>query len=233
MNPLIALPLRTVALQYRALRLPYIVFEQQFVGRLRDTSSLRLGYERAVGQLDATVGRLTGDRELAERGAALQRRVHVLRTRGAVLEKADRLESKAQARRGEAEQALQVERERAEQALAEAHQAAADGVQAALAQEEADKRRIAADADAEERVAKERAEAEADRRAQAAAERLHAEQQRIAGQEQAATAAPEAQLDDAVQLAAAAEQRKDHADRMGELADVEASSRHTVGSTQQ
>jgi hypothetical protein len=106
MNPFIALPLRTAALQYRALRLPYLVFERQVVGRLRDTSPLRLGYERALGQLDATVGHLTGDRELAERGDALQRRVQLLQTREAVLGKAERLQSKAQARKSEAEQTL-------------------------------------------------------------------------------------------------------------------------------
>jgi hypothetical protein len=66
---------RTVArLEYSALRLPLTLTENQVGRLLEEDSALRLGFEKALGNLDARVGRLLGDPVLTRRGATLSRR---------------------------------------------------------------------------------------------------------------------------------------------------------------
>ena len=225
MSVLTALPRKTAALQYKALRLPYTVLEKQVVGRLAEDSKLRLGYERALGRLDERAGRLTGDADLSRRGEALQRRAQVLETRTEVLTKAEQLEAKAQSRKQEAEQTLQAEKDRAEQQRREAARGKQEGVAEALADEEADKRRVAAEADAKEKAEKERIERQAASKQSAAEQRKKTQEQRIEVKLKADTAAPKAQLDDAVELVEDADQKRSRAERMGELADAEADTR--------
>ena len=232
MSVLTTIPRRTAALQYKALRLPYTVLEKQVVGRLLPADNpLRVQYERLLGSVDERAGRLTGDQALTDRGAALQRRAQVLETRRTVLEKAERLEAKAQSRKQDAEQTLQAEKHSAEQERLDAQRAKQEGVLEAVSQEAAEKRRVHDDADAAERAEKERIERQAEGRKQSVAERAKSEQERIAAEERAATAAPEAQIEDAVELAQAADQRRARADRMGELADAEAQSRRAERDT--
>jgi hypothetical protein len=218
MNAL-TLPRKAAALQYKAWRLPATVVEKQLVSSLlADDSRLRLGYERALGSLDETAGRLFRDAELERRGTALRRRAQVLET-------ATELEAKAQARKAEAEQTLESEKQRAREQREQAQQGERESVQQALADEQADKRRVSAKAKNREQTEKQRVEQQAQERKQAAERARKDEERRIAAEVEADTAAPKAQLDDAVELKRAADSERSQADRMAELADAEAQSR--------
>src|SRR5687768_13742500 len=107
MSPL-TLPRKAAALEYKLLRLPATLVESTLITRLDDESPLRLAYEKALGSVDEKAGKLLDDESLTKRGSALRRRSEVLA-------KAVALEEKAEARKAEAQQTLQAEKQQAAQ----------------------------------------------------------------------------------------------------------------------
>ena len=74
MNAL-TIPRAVAGAEYTVIRLPLSVLETHVMERyLPEESPVRLGFERALGTLDATIGRVLSDPELNRRGAALARR---------------------------------------------------------------------------------------------------------------------------------------------------------------
>lgn len=218
MSPL-TIPRKAASLQYKLVRLPYTVIENQFVAKLlAQDSRARLAYERALGSLDERAGRLLGDSTLQRRGETLRRRSDILGT-------ATTLEAKAEARKEEAAQKLTAEKEQAAQQRAEARTTQAEGARAAREAEREEKERIASETEAREKAEKERVEREAGQRTAKAKQTAAAQKKRIAAQEKADTAAPKAQLEDAAELSKGASKKRSQAERLGELADVEAKGR--------
>jgi hypothetical protein len=110
----LTVPRTVVALQYKALRFPSKVVEQQLVGRfLEQDSPLRLGVERSLASLDASVGRFLQDDGLTRRGTAVVRKADAL-------DVASSLEEKAAQRKAEAEQSLQDQKQAAAEQRAQA-----------------------------------------------------------------------------------------------------------------
>lgn len=205
-------PKKAVALEYRALSLPARLVETQVVTRLLEQDSVvRLSYERALGSLDETVGRLLGDADLERRGTALRRRTEVL-------ERAVTLEQEAAQKAAEAQESLQQGSQAARERRAAASKKAARRTTQALEQEKADKARIAEETDAREQAEKSRIEAQEKARAKAADDARRAEKARIAAAEKAVTAAPAAQLEDALEEQATSDAQRDKADTLAALA---------------
>ncbi len=97
MNAL-TLPRKAAALEYSLLRLPATFVETQVVSRfLQDDSALRLGFERALGSLDETAGRLLADESLSQRGTALRRRTEILTNAAQLEEQAAQRKAQAEA----------------------------------------------------------------------------------------------------------------------------------------
>ena len=70
------IPFAVLRFQYQIGRIPFQLIENQMAARLHSESPARLFYERSLGTLDATVGKLLGDAELKEerRGARRSQR---------------------------------------------------------------------------------------------------------------------------------------------------------------
>src|SRR4051812_30851171 len=129
----LTLPKAAAALEYKALRLPATLLEKQVVVRfLAEGSTLRLGFERALGALDEKAGTLLDNDDLAARG-------HALRRRSELLGKAVELETKAEARKSAAEAKLQAGQQSAQRTREQARQGQREGVQEALREEQAEK----------------------------------------------------------------------------------------------
>lgn len=215
---LLTIPRKVAAVEYTALRLPLTVLEHRVVGRLDKESKLRLGFEKALGSLDVTVGRALDDSDLRQRGAQLSRRADVLA-------KAVTLEEKADERRQEADASLQRAQEEADRKREEAERRAQLEAQQLLEQREAEQRAV-------QQKAAARAEAElaaVDARAQAAVKKVEKSVDdrvdAIAKRTQARTAKPKAQLKEAAALQGEAARERKSADRLGELADAEKAKR--------
>ena len=93
--------------QYQLARFPLQLIEEQVVARMGSEAPARLFYERWLGGLDATVGKMLGDPDLEKRGAALIERSDALR-RAAQLDatatqntRAGRRRAEGQARQGD------------------------------------------------------------------------------------------------------------------------------------
>jgi len=215
----LTIPKRAAALNYSLLRLPATLVQEQLVVRLlQDDSALRLGFERALGSLDAGAGRLLGDERLATRGEALRRRADALAD-------AARLDEEAAQRTAEAGAALQGEQQRVAEKRTQAEQTRREGVQQAAVAERDAKREVAAAAEAREQEEKRRIEAAKDAEVRSAKKRTAAEQARIDAEEKAATAAPKAQLSQAVQEKAAADEQRSKAETLASLAETEKQTR--------
>ena len=63
------IPFAVLRFQYQIARVPLQLIENQMAARLGSEAPARLFYERSLGAIDATVGNLLGDPELAKRGA--------------------------------------------------------------------------------------------------------------------------------------------------------------------
>lgn len=218
----LTVPRSIVAWQYKALRLPSKLVEQQLVGRfLEEDSALRLSVERSLASVDASVGRFLHDDVLARRGTAVARKVDAL-------EVASSLEEKAALRKAEAAQTLQ---EQKQAAADKREQAARDKTQrtAEIAREEvADKRAAKEKAKAREKAAADAIRKSADAELLQEQRRLRAQQDRIETRVKARTAAPKAQLDKAVDRSAEAATERSDADRLGQLAAAERASRQSA-----
>lgn len=210
MNAL-TLPRTLVGLEYRAVRYPAQLLETKVVAlRLPDDHPFRLGYERILGNLDLTAGKLLADPALTNRGRALTRRVDVLTT-------AIALEEKANERRSAADAELRAEQQRAQQEK--------DQIQAEHEREAA---RLKAEREAEavalerKAAARQRADDKAivdSTQAIIAAERdrLDAEKARIEARVAIQTAAPKAQLSAANKSVQAAAKLRADADQLEDV----------------
>jgi hypothetical protein len=190
------------------------VVEERIVARMGTEAPARLFYERALGVLDATAGSVLGDPRLRRRGALLADRSDTL-SRAASLEamatqKREQADAELKGRRDEAIEDLNEVRAVKEQAVEEAHTAAAERKRAAT---EAAERRTAA--------AKHQADEAAARRKNAAEEAKREEQAAIRAAEEKARAAAKSKLDDAEAKRRDAASKRAQADRVEELADVE------------
>ena len=225
MNAL-TLPRAAAALEYKALRLPAHLLETQIVAKyLADDSAVRLGFERALGSLDETAGRLLHDDGLTRRGSVLKRRADVLGQAVELEEKAarrkveadEKLRSEQQQAAGQREKAEREQREKAEQVLAEEKAAKSKAQTKAASRTKADTKAVSSTAQAV--LASER-------------DRLEEQEARIENRTQARTAAPKAQLDDATAQATEAGRERQTADRLAELADDEKAGRAAARAAQ-
>lgn len=218
---LLTLPKAAASLEYRALRLPATLIETQVARFLADDSAVRLGFEKALGTVDEKAGSLLGDERLATRG-------HALRRRSEILGKAVELEEKAESRKAAAASKLEAGKRAAQQTREAAKRTARESVRETLGTTQADKRRAEQEAKARLRAETERVEAEARAKAQAVEAQLAAQERRIDETTKARTAAPKAQLSNAVadKQQAAAERAK--AERLAQLADGEKQSRRAA-----
>lgn len=211
---------RTVAsLEYTALRLPLTLVQHQVVERFLDEeSSLRLGFEKAVGTLDSTVGKCLGDQELRRRGATLSRRADMLGV-------AATLEDKASTRREEAAAELKQAKEDAAQQRKQAQETARSEAKALRDKQQAERRVAKESAQAEARAKTEAVERETRAKLETEQSTLDHRLEAIDSRTAARTAAPKAQLEDAVQVAADAAKERQTADRLEQLASAEKESR--------
>ena len=72
-------PFAVLRFQYQLARIPLQLIEEQVVAGMRSEAPTRLFYERWLGGLDATVGKMLGDPDLQKRGGALIERSDALR----------------------------------------------------------------------------------------------------------------------------------------------------------
>lgn len=208
-----------VALEYKALRYPSQLLETRVVAaRMSQESGLRLAYERLLGALDSKAGSLLADQALTHRGRALTRRADVI-------EKAVSLEAEAEQRKATADEELRTRTRKAQSQRAEARKTRRND----LEQAEADKLKAQAEADRkadERRRAERKAVADkAHRKLEAEKKRAEKQAARIDQQTAAVTAAPKAQLSDAVEDTKAAVSRKTDAEELARLAEQEKLSR--------
>lgn len=221
---LLTLPRTVAALEYKALRVPATLLQNQVVVRFLDEDSkLRLGFEKTLGSIDEKAGSLLANDALTERG-------RVLRRRSEILGKAVELEEVADQRKQAAEAVLREGTKKAEQTRTAARQQQQAGVQAALRDEQADKRRAEQEAQAKARAEKERIAAQAQAKVQAVTERLDTQEARIDATQRARTAAPKAQLKDAADQKKTADAERAQAERLAQLAKAEKDSRKAARS---
>ena len=213
------LPRSVAAIEYKALRLPATLLQSQVVVRFLDEESkLRLGFERALGGLDEKAGALLANPALSERG-------RLLRRRSEILGKAVALEAVADQRKAAAEATLREGRKKADATRKKAEETQRKGVQKALKEEQAEKARVEREAAARVQAEKERVEQQADAKLAAVTSQLDKQETRIDLTEKARTAAPKAQLEDAVAQKKAADAERAKAERLAELAGAERESR--------
>jgi hypothetical protein len=215
---MLTIPRKVAAVEYTALRLPLTVLEHRVVGRLDSESKLRLGFEKALGRLDVTVGRALDDPGLRHRGAQLSRRADVLA-------KAVALEEKAEERKQEADASLEKAQHQADRKREEAERRAQLEAEQLLEQREAEQRAVqqqaAAQAEAKLAAVDAKTQAAVEKVERSVDERVDA----IAKRTQARTAKPKAQLKEAAALQGEAVRERKTADRLGELANAEKAKR--------
>ncbi|MDP9183002.1 MAG: hypothetical protein M3P04_09545 [Actinomycetota bacterium] len=215
---MLTIPRKVAAVEYTALRLPFTLLEHRVIGRLDSESKVRLGFEKALGTVDVTVGRALADPSLRHRGAQLSRRADVL-------SKAVALEEKAEARRKAADAQLQSAQETADRKRDEAQRRAQLEAKQLLERREAEQRaaeqKAEAAADAKLAVIDEQVQASVDHVEEVLGGRVDA----IAQRTQARTAKPKAQLKEAAALTGEAARERKSADRLGELASAEKAKR--------
>ena len=159
-------PFAVLRFQYQLARIPLQLIEEQVVAGMRSEAPTRLFYERWLGGLDATVGKMLGDPDLQKRGGALIERSDALR-------RAAQLDATATQNQEQAADELKVKRAKAiedqkdartvtERDVEEARTAAEERTGAAAAA--AQKRSAAAKQQADELTAQRLTSAEAAQR---------------------------------------------------------------------
>jgi len=211
---IIELPLRVLRVQYRLARLPLQFIEDRWIAHLDAEAPARLIYERSLGGLDAAVGGVLGDSTLRRRGAVLARRSEV---RGEAAVRSMAAARQRQQAGAQLEDSLEEAADERDEATAAKQDAVVD------ARERAQQRKREAAEDADKRIAAAtkagRAEAERQRKAAEATERQRL--QRINEAEAKSEAAARAALDDVRGKRAAAEAKREQAEKVEVLADVE------------
>ena len=117
-------PYAVLRFQYQLARFPLQLFEEQVVARMGSEAPTRLFYERWLGGLDATVGKMLVDPDLEQRGAALIERSDALG-------RAAHLDATATQQREQADDELKAKRDEALQDQKEARTATAQEVEQA------------------------------------------------------------------------------------------------------
>ena len=208
------IPFAVLRFQYQIARIPLQLIENQMAARLGSEAPARLFYERSLGAIDATVGNLLGDPELAKRGAALVERSDALG-------RAAKLDAKATEKREQADAKLEATRDEVVTDIEEARDATEqEAVDARITAEE---RKRAAEETAEKRTAAAKKQAEdiaAQRRKRPKRPSVR-NTPRFAAAEKKATQAADAKLDDAQAKRREAAAKRAQADRVEELADAE------------
>ena len=213
-------PFAVLRFQYQLARIPLQLIEEQVVAGMSSEAPTRLFYERWLGGLDATVGKMLGDPDLQKRGGALIERSDALR-------RAAQLDATATQNQEQAADELKVKRAKAiedqkdartvtERDVEEARTAAEERTGAAAAA--AQKRSAAAKQQADELTAQRLTSAEAAQRD---------EQAKITAAEHKATAAAESTLDEAQAKHSDAASKRAQADQVEELADLEKQKRQS------
>jgi len=160
----LTLPRTVAVLEYKALRLPATVVGKA-VSTLDEESRVRLVFEKALGGLDASVGKLLGDEALTRRGTALSRKAEVLETAVA-------LEEKAEQRKQQAAQTLEQQKSAAADQRRQAETEKVEETRRLREQEKARKKAVKEQADAQERAAAKAVETKAQAKIRAERERL-------------------------------------------------------------
>ena len=179
-------PFAVLRFQYQLARFPLQLIEEQVVAGMSSQAPTRLFYERWLGGLDATVGKMLGDPDLQKRGVALIERSDALR-------RAAQLDATATQNQEQADDELKAKRDKAiedqndaravkEREVEEARTAAEE--RKGAAEQAAQKRISAAKQQADELAAQLKRSAEAAKRE---------EQATITAAEQTATAAARVQ----------------------------------------
>jgi hypothetical protein len=217
----LTVPRAIVALEYKALRYPATLLETKVVAaRLPEESAIRLGFERLLGRLDSTAGKLLADEDLATRGRVLLRRTEVL-------EKAVELEAKAAERKQQADAALRAKTEQTKRKKAEVeaeHQREAARLKAERA---AEQKAIDDKAAARQRTDESVITDKTERIIREERDRLDAAQAKIEAHVQTQTAAPKAELKQAAAEKAQATGLKNDADRLAELREAKKAAKKT------
>ena len=165
-------PFAVLRFQYQLARFPLQLIEEQVVAGMSSEAPTRLFYERSLGGLDATVGKMLGDPELEKRGAALVERSDALR-------RAAQLDATATQNQEQADDELKAKRDKAIEDQKDARAAKEHEVEEARTAAE-ERKRAAAEA-AQKRTAA--AKQQADERGCPAYESGRSGQARRAGQD--------------------------------------------------
>ncbi|MCV7153782.1 IF2 family translation initiation factor [Mycolicibacterium pyrenivorans] len=213
-------PLAVLRFQYRIVRMPLQLIEQNVFARMGAEAPARLFYERSLGLMDAAVGSALGDPRLAERGDALAERSDALRHAADLDDaaKAAREQSRSDLK-AKSDKAIDEQRNARTEAKREVEDAKSTAAEEKRAAEEAAAKRTAS--------AKEKADDAAAQRVKAAEAARRDEQARIRAGEEKAAAAAKSKLDDAQDKRTEADMKRTQADRVEELVDVEKQKRQT------
>jgi hypothetical protein len=183
-------PFAVLRFQYQFVRFPLQVIEDRVITRLDSEAPGRLLFERSFGTLDATVGSVLGDSELAKRGSALA-------DRSDALARAARLDGAATQKEKRADETLKSKRDQAVENVDEAQQAKQREVDDAAAAAEQRKRAATDGARNQAADAKRTADQAAAQRNSAVEEAKRKDQNKIRATEQAQAARTDAKLSDA------------------------------------
>jgi hypothetical protein len=214
-------PLAVLRFQYRIVRFPLQLIEEQVVARMGTEVPARLFYERSLGLLDVAVGNALGDSRLEKQGGALAERSDALR-------RAAQLDAAADQARQQSGADLKAKSDKAIEDQQNARAAKEREVQEARIS--AEDRKQAAEAAAVQRTAtaKKRADDVAAQRRKSAEAAKRTDQARIRANEQKATSAAKSKLDDARARRTEANTKRAQADRVEQLAHVEKHNRQSA-----
>lgn len=212
---LMTVPRTILGLEYKAVRYPAQLVETKLVApRFAEDSPVRLSFERFLGTLDTTAGKLLADEALSDRGRVLTRRVEVLN-------KAVALEAKAAERKAEADAELKAKNQKAAEEKARIQTEHEQAAARLKAEREAEAQAVTRKAEARKR-ADEKAIVDSSQALIAAErDRLDAQKAKIEARVQTQTAEPKAQLKAASKGAQVAAERREDADRLKALRETE------------
>jgi hypothetical protein len=213
-------PFAFLRFQYQLARIPLQLIEEQVVAGMSSEAPTRLLYERWLGGLDATFGKMLGDPDLEKRGAALIERSDALR-------RAAQLDATATQNQEQADDDLKAKRDKAIEDQKDAQKAKQREVEEARTAAEERKDAAAEAAQKRTAAAKQQADELAAQRLTSAEAAKRDEQATIRAAEQKATAAAESKLDDAQAKRGDAASKRAQADQVEELANLEKQKRQS------
>ena len=213
-------PYAVLRFQYQLARFPLQLFGEQVVAGMSSEAPTRLFYERWLGGLDATVGKMLVDPDLEQRGAALIERSDALR-------RAAQLDATATQNQEQADDELKAKRNKAIEDQKDARAVKEREVEEARTAAEVRKRAAAEAAQKRTAAAKQQADDVAVRLKNLAEAAKREEQATIRAAEQKATAAAECKLDDAQAKRSDAASKRAQADQVEEVANLEKQKRQS------